>query len=431
MKQLSHPTVPAPGSNTLRRWVNFWNFMSLAMALFAAVYALVDQPNTLPTILLIIGFAFLYLLWYWFFIVHLDRWGRDSLVLALSFAVIMLVLGGMTKIHTIYYMQLFSFYGIIFSVMEIRLAIPLSIFLSGFGVYLIILRNRMTLPEGTGLLIGFGIATFFAIVMGLFISAIIRQSAERQKIIDELNAARAELARAEREAGILEERQRLSREIHDTLAQGFTSIVTHLEAADQALPTDPALDKVRQHIDKARGAARESLGEARRFVWALRSESLERESLVQVVRQVADRWAEETGLSAQVDISGPARQLPSAYEVTLLRMLQEALVNVRKHAAARQVAITLTYMDDQVILDVQDDGQGFVPVQSGPAGDGGVGEARAEGGRAEGGLGLIGMRERAEQLGGSLIIESEPGEGTTLVLVLPLAPSTRQDSEVG
>jgi signal transduction histidine kinase len=424
MKRLSRSTVTSTGSEVIQRWVNFWNLISLIMALFTAVFALVDRPNPLPDVLLIIGFAVLFLIWYWVFIIHLDRWGRGSPVLALAFVGIILVMAGMTKIHTIYFMQLFSLYGIIFSVMVVRFAIPLTIFLSGLGVYFLILRHQIAFPEATGLYVGFGVTTFFAILMGLFISAILRQNAERQRIIDELKAAREELARAEREAGILEERQRLSREIHDTLAQGFTSIVTHLEAADQALPSDPALSIVRLHIDKARGAARDSLGEARRFVWALRSEPVESESLIQAIRQVAGRWANETGLSAQVNSSGSARSLSSPYEVTLLRVVQEALVNVQKHAAARQVMITLTYMDDQVILDVQDDGRGFVPGQASPANGCGTEEAQTRGG-----LGLIGMRERAAILGGSLIVESSPGEGTTLVVALPLEPSTRYDLE--
>jgi signal transduction histidine kinase len=313
-------------------------------------------------------------------------------------------------------MLLFSQYGIIFSVMVARLAIPLTVFLSMLGAAVIITNNRMALNESFGVLVGFGVATFFSMLMGLFISAILRQSAERQQIIDELKAARASLARAERQAGILEERQRLAREIHDTLAQGFTSIVMHLEAADSAMPDDLTLANARQHLDRARATARDSLAEARRFVWALRSEPLERESLAGAIRRVAGRWAEESGTGAQVEISGEERPLPSPYEVTLLRAAQEALANVRRHAAARQVTLTLTYMADQVILDVQDDGQGFDPTQPRP-------DENRDG--ARGGFGLIGMRERVEQLGGHLFIESAPGEGATLVVDLPLVPADK------
>jgi signal transduction histidine kinase len=347
----------------------------------------------------------------------MDRWGRGSPVKAISFAVMIAALVGMSRVNEIYYVGLFSLYGILFSVLELRLAIPLTVFLSGIGVYAIASNIQMKLAEASGLMISFGITTIFTILLGMFISAIVRQSAERQGMIEALQAARDQLARAEREAGVLEERQRLAREIHDTLAQGFTSIVMHLEAAEQALPQDAATGKTRQHLDRARSAARESLAEARRFVWDLRSEPLERESLGQAIRRVAERWAEESGLSAGVEISGGERPLPSAYEVTLLRTAQEALANVRKHAEARHVTITLTYMDDQVILDVQDDGQGFDPVSM--AGNG-AGEPVGDGS----GFGLIGMRERAEQLGGSLQIESAPGEGATLVVALPLDGSS-------
>jgi len=239
-------------------------------------------------------------------------------------------------------------------------------------------------------------------------------------MIEELETARDELSRAERQAGILEERQRLAGEIHDTLAQGFTSVVLHLEAADQALDRDPT--SARQHIDQARSTARDSLSEARRFVWTLRPDMVQRETLDLAMQRVAQSWSEESGLPARVEISGTSRPLTPPIEATLLRTAQEGLANVYKHARAAQVTLTLTYMDDEIILDVQDDGAGFDP-QVAPQ------QARLE----HRGYGLLSLQERAAQLGGSLTVESAPGEGTTLVMALPTSgephAGTRQPTE--
>lgn len=216
------------------------------------------------------------------------------------------------------------------------------------------------------------------------------------------------LVEREKQAAVLDERQRLAREIHDTLAQGFTSIVMHLEAAEGAMPGEwPA---VQQHLDQARRTARESLLQARRLVWALRPAILERTSLPTAVERVVARWMADTGIAARATITGMACPLPTAAEIALLRAVQEALANVRKHARAGQVAVTLSYMGDLVVLDVQDDGVGFDPaeVQAPPAVD------------AHGGFGLAAMRERLEQLGGTLLVESAPGEGTTLVVEVPV-----------
>jgi len=221
-----------------------------------------------------------------------------------------------------------------------------------------------------------------------------------------------------RQIGVLAERQRLAREIHDTLAQGFTSIVMHLEAAEQALPASP--ETVLSHIDWARGTARESLAEARRVVWALRPDILEGASLPEAIEHLVGRWSEESGVTTSADVTGAARPLPTHTEATLLRAVQEALANVRKHARASNVAVTLSYMADMVALDVRDDGIGFDPTQ-----------ASKDNGRVSGGFGLAAMRERVEQQGGKLIIESAPGEGATLVVELPIPQGASVSAEAG
>lgn len=221
-----------------------------------------------------------------------------------------------------------------------------------------------------------------------------------------------------RKAGMLSERQRLAREIHDTLAQGFTSIVMNLEAAEGALPEEvPEEGRTKWHLDQARFTARENLTEARRLVWDLRPESLDNASLTEALAQLTARWSDTAGIEASVNASGTPRPMPDEAEVTLMRMVQEALANVLKHAVASRVVVTLSYMNDLVALDVIDDGVGFDSNQ-----------ALYE--TPEGGFGLRAMRQRVEQLGGSLTIESAPGQGTTLVAELPLTASNQGSASV-
>jgi signal transduction histidine kinase len=214
-----------------------------------------------------------------------------------------------------------------------------------------------------------------------------------------------------RKAGVLRERQRMAHEIHDTLAQGFTSIVMNLEAAEGVIPSN--LDRAQHHLDQARLTARESLTEARRLVWALRPEPLENVSLPEALGRLAERWSTESGISTGVSTTGTPCPLPSEIEVMLFRVAQEALNNARKHArGASRVALTLSYMGETVALDVRDDGAGFDPArESGKARD-----------RESGGFGLKGMRERVEGVGGVLSVESAPGEGSTLTVELPIVP---------
>lgn len=206
-----------------------------------------------------------------------------------------------------------------------------------------------------------------------------------------------------REAGVHDERQRMAREIHDTLAQGLAGIITQLQAAEQA-DGDPA--SRRRHITAAIGLARESLTEARRSVHALRPEPLRTARLSEALADVAGRWSALHGLAVEVTTTGTARPLHPEAEVALLRTAQEALANVAKHAQASRVGLTLSYMEREVVLDVRDDGDGFRVEAARPNGP-------------DGGFGLIAMRQRIEGLAGTLQIESEPGAGTAISACVP------------
>ncbi|MFD9336167.1 sensor histidine kinase [Streptomyces sp. NPDC060028] len=243
-----------------------------------------------------------------------------------------------------------------------------------------------------------GGAVAVATVLGY--QALYRESERRRELIEELITTRAELAAAERGAGILAERERLAREIHDTLAQGLSSIQLLLRAAERALPPGaPALE----HIGRAREAAQENLAEARRFVRALTPPDLEHGSLAAALERLC---AAAPGPRVRFCLSGPPRVLPTPYEVALLRIAQSALANVVRHARAGRAEITLTFMDTSVTLDIVDDGTGFDP-GSAPSGDGG-------------GFGLPAMRSRAQTLGGLFTVESAPGQGTAVAVTLPL-----------
>jgi signal transduction histidine kinase len=215
--------------------------------------------------------------------------------------------------------------------------------------------------------------------------------------------------------GVLGERQRLSREIHDTLAQGFSSIVLNLEAAEDTLHSDPGA--LQHYLDQARSIARDSLAEARRLMWALRPESLERAPLPEALVRLAERCSLESGTAASATVNGTPYSLPPEVEVTLLRIAQEALSNCRKHAQADQTTITLSYMNNLVTLNVQDNGVGFDSAHP-PRRD-----ARDQN---KGGFGLKGMRERVETLRGTLLIESASGEGTTLMAAIPVGAEGKQ-----
>ncbi|HEX7996247.1 MAG TPA: sensor histidine kinase [Streptosporangiaceae bacterium] len=254
-----------------------------------------------------------------------------------------------------------------------------------------------------------GLSTVFSVVFGGWINRIIDQSRQRADLIEQLERTRAELAEANREAGRLAERDRLASEIHDTIAQGFTSIVMLVQAAEALLgetSTGEAVfgdngDRVRKQLDLIGRTARENLAEARALVAGLTPTALASAPLEDALARLADRAAEESGLRADFGVLGTPRPVGTRAEVVLLRVCQEALANVRRHAAATRVAVTLGYTDEHVALAVTDDGAGFDPNQP------------------TSGYGLRGMRARVHEIGGALTVTSAAGTGTTVTAEVP------------
>jgi len=210
----------------------------------------------------------------------------------------------------------------------------------------------------------------------------------------------ARLGEQARQAGVLEERNRIAREIHDTLAQGFTGVVLNLEAATRTLRKGN-IELTLEHMEHARGLAQVGLEEARLSVGALRPEALHKTDLTHALQELLRRLESGGALDARFTISGEKFALPTQVESELLRIAQEGMINVLKHAKAKQLELKLTFGADTVSLSIADDGAGFDPCEH------------------HDGFGLLGMRERAERIGAELRVTSRSPSGTRVETILP------------
>src|SRR6267154_1316818 len=205
-----------------------------------------------------------------------------------------------------------------------------------------------------------------------------------------------------RQSAVTAERNRMARDIHDTLAQGFTGVIVQLEAVEEAMSRNQGV-KASGHLDRAGELARESLREARRSVQALRPQALDEKQLSEALKDLIDKMTSGTTLHAEFTLQGEQQKLPPEWETNLLRIGQEVLTNVLRHARASEFNVLLVFDGRQIRLDLRDNGCGFDP------------QRRHEG------FGLQGMRERAEGMGGQLTIQSAAGKGTAISIVLPVA----------
>jgi len=399
--------LPPRKRHAWERWVSIWHivfYVTLVLPMFLALFS--NELSYPPGLVLGLSLA----MGAWYAIIMIWRMprlqGRRQLAwtLVYLFGAITLWIP-LARAHPAFYLTASSFYGLMWGTLPFGLAVAGNILLTGVIIWLQSLGVNKPVTLSAELIIIWVIALGWSVLLALWMRSVMRESAERKRLIEELEAAQSSLASAERQAGILQERQRMAQEIHDTLAQDFTSIVMQLEAADQLVPE--GLTAAKSHIQKARDTARLSLVQARRLVQALRPEPLEEASLPEALRRVTNRWSQETGIKAGFTLTGDPCPLHPEAEVTLLRATQEALTNIQKHAEAHAVSVTLSYMGDQVALDVQDDGRGFDP-ESQPTHQNG------------GGYGLQTMRERVEQMRGMVVLESTPGQGTTLAVQIPV-----------
>jgi signal transduction histidine kinase len=242
------------------------------------------------------------------------------------------------------------------------------------------------------------IGVIAAPVIGTVITTSMRQREKLRALVAELAATRAESARLSREAGTAAERERLAREIHDTLAQGFTSIVTLAQAVEPELDSDTAAAK--RHVELIRTTARENLAEARAMVAELTPTALHEGSLPAAIQRQCDRLSAESGIAATIRVDGVLPPSGMATDVVLLRAAQEAFTNIRKHSQANTVTVALSPVECGVRLSVADNGIGLAD------------------GHADG-FGLRGMRARVAQVGGTMWVAPTPGGGTTVTVEVP------------
>lgn len=292
---------------------------------------------------------------------------------------------------------LFAVCPLVFMSLELKAAIPVIIVINLLPPLGVLIQDG-----ATTMFTVLGPATLFTIVfalaIGIWIHRILTQSEDRRVLIKELEESREEIGRLSREAGVATERARLAAEIHDTLAQGFTSLVTLVQAAESELDGDR--DKARRHLELAARTARENLDEARALVAGLMPSALGTGSLDEAIQRQLEGLTEETSIKASYRVDGDSAALPTVLEVVLLRAVQESLTNVRKHSGASEVSIGLGVNGSAATLRVSDNGSGFDPAQ------------------VSDGFGLRGMQARATHVGGTLNVHSG-ADGTTVELEVP------------
>ncbi|MFE0423244.1 sensor histidine kinase [Streptomyces sp. NPDC058953] len=236
-----------------------------------------------------------------------------------------------------------------------------------------------------------------SVLTGLLIHRLVADGDARAwRLGTELEDARARLAEAHRRQGAADERERMAREIHDTLAQGFASIIVLAEAARSTLGSDP--ERAGRQLVSIERTARENFAEARVLVGSAPESGLTPGSVAVTLRRTLDRFAQDTGLTVDAELP-PDVDCDQRTRIALLRCVQESLANVRKHAAATTVGVVLTQDRDAIELEITDDGRGFV-----------VEDSR--------GFGLHGMRGRLAELDGDLTVTSSPGDGTRVLATI-------------
>lgn len=291
-----------------------------------------------------------------------------------------------------------AFYPVVFSTLPLGPAIGASVVVTLVPLALDIAVSGFDspyLPVAVAMAL---IGLVAAPIIGVVIVTAVRQRIRLVTLVTELEHSRAETSRLSREAGIAAERERLAGEIHDTLAQGFISIVTLTQAIEIERVTEPVAAK--RHLELIEATARENLAEARTMVTQLTPSALEGTTLPAAIRRQCEAFSAEAAIELELNVDDPAPPLGMAADVVLLRVAQEALANVRRHAQATHVRVDLTVGDEAVRLSLSDNGIGLA-------------EGHVDG------FGLRGIRTRVTQAGGRVSIGPTPGGGTTVAVEVP------------
>lgn len=389
------------------RWAPLVQFVMLGLstAIAASTSHLfgLDSPSWLiiQAVLVLATFA-----WSWWWVLYRPTWRQDPLRAAIHFAGRTLLAFALTWIN-----PFFAFFAWV-GYLDMGNVKYRSVRYAGIVVLAVTLAGSQSggLPPASGIqwlvlvilfLINIGLAT----LVGHFQHQSVRREEEQTAMIAELERTAREKAALQdtivsqaRRAGVQDERARLAREIHDTIAQSLAAVLAQLQAAEHE-------DNPRARLDRATALVRSALGEARRSVLDLTPAPLDCTSLADAVAVLVQQWEQDHKIQPDLVITGEVRPLHPEIESTVLRIAQETLANVSKHAAANRVGVTLTYDDDQIALDVRDDGTGFIPTATSPTS-----------------FGLQGMQQRAHRLAGTLNIETKVGSGTAVSLHLPALP---------
>ena len=403
-------TPSAHTPSTFERWndrlTDWCGYVTLALS---SVLALLMSSGAIGERLVTAGLVAIAALWLFFGYTRAPQPRRaHHLWMALYFVGLLVIGGVLTSRNYLFFIFLITGF---FHATVLR---PWPVLIVGIFATSVIINTSFggfpTNTEWWTIYLAIIVVQTLAIGAGVLIGERLAEQSEQRRVavarletaLEENAGLHAQLLTQAREAGVLDERGRMAREIHDTIAQGLTGIVTQLEAAEQARDRP---EDWQRHVRNAIGLARESLSEARRSVEGLRPEYLETARLADALADVARQWSERNGIPVEVTTTGDVQPLHPEVEVALLRTAQEALANVAKHASASHAWLTLSYMGDVVTLDVRDDGVGFAV----PAGT----DERGSG------FGLSAMRQRVNRVAGTLAIESEPGAGTAISARVP------------
>lgn len=386
------------GEVSLRNGIHVLTSVLLVVALGSSVRLPLDEAVVNLALCSVFAFTYFFGAAWW------DQWGsRAQLAWVAVLTVLWVLMLPVAQVAVYLVFPLFFLY--------------LQIIGGVWGIVAVVVATAVAVlaqvPAGLTLggVMGPSVSALVTLAINYAFARLARNNRERQELIDQLMATRSELAETQHAAGVAAERQRIAHEIHDTLAQGLSSIQMLLHVAEGEVDSLPLSEAERrsplERIRLARTAAGENLNEARAMIAALQPAALSTASLQAALERVAANHGAASGLDIEVDVDGVVRQLGMREEAGLLRIAQGAVANVVAHAGASRCRLSLSYGEDEVRLDVVDNGVGFDPatVSRRPAGLGHVG--------------LAAMRQRASELGGVVEVESAPGRGTAISVALP------------
>lgn len=381
-----------------------WHVAVIATAVVLGALSLTTADSPLRLGIALGALAVFVITWFWF---GADADRSEARSIALSIVLIAVGTAGTLAIPAFATFQTIAYPMLWTRARGLRQALATNVALAvGIGVGLYVASGADAAALVQAVIIQ-AISLSFSIALGIWITGISDRSEERQRLLDELRATQDQLAAVNRDAGVASERERLAREIHDTIAQDLTGLVLLAQRAQRELQGDDP-GAAAETLGTLEDGARTTLAETRALVAATAPVSLAAGGLGEALARLGERFQRETGTPVAVTAAG-LPPLDRDTEVVLLRCTQEGLANVRKHARAATASVTLTTEEGEAVLTIQDDGTG-IPADAAP------------------GFGLAGMRDRLALVGGTLEVESSP-RGTRLRVTVPLGVAVSSESE--